>query len=77
MSERRHGIISRCTPTDLHLVCEDCGQEHPCHCEMYRWADDVLNGWTCPDCGERLEYEGMGHRCISNWDRYYNPLEDD
>jgi hypothetical protein len=48
------GIISMCTPADLHLVCEACGQEHPCPCDLdfydgsmreFRWlyniADDV------------------------------------
>lgn len=57
------------------MVCEDCGHD-PCECELQREAHDLLYGFTCPDCGERLEYEGIWHQCIDQ-DRYDNPLEDD
>ena len=44
-------------------VCGVCGHA-PCDCAAYMAADDALYGWTCSDCGARLQYEGAWHECV-------------
>ncbi len=54
------------SPHQAPIVCETCGHD-PCVCAEMLEAEDALYGFTCPDCGERLRYEGAWHECVDDW----------